>query len=185
MIDPRELLKGYHRILSRTENVGTDGCWTWTGAKLRTSDHGQCRVAGRAWLVHRLVFTVVNGPIPDGMVVMHKCDNPPCVNPDHLRLGTQLDNIADCKSKGRARNAHSRKTSCPKGHPYGGANLITRRNGTRACRACQNERRARQHARETPEQRAAINARRREQYRRRNPCPTVQAITTALEAADG
>jgi hypothetical protein len=53
-------------------------------------------------MAHRWSWTLANGPIPDGMVVMHRCDNPPCVNPGHLSLGTQLENIADRVSKGRS-----------------------------------------------------------------------------------
>lgn len=70
------------------------------------------------------------------MLVLHSCDTPACVNPDHLRVGTPLDNMQD-KMK---RNRHHWKgiTHCPKGHPYSGANL--KMNGkSRACRLCSNE----------------------------------------------
>lgn len=52
-------------------------------------------------MAHRLYYTVFNGAIPDGIFALHKCDNPSCVNPDHIFLGTKKDNMADCKSKGR------------------------------------------------------------------------------------
>ncbi len=57
---------------------------------------------------HRLAWALHNGADPSGFVVMHLCDNPPCVNPDHLRLGTYLENNRDCMAKGRARKARGR-----------------------------------------------------------------------------
>lgn len=68
----------------------------------RTPDgYGKAMRGKRYWLAHRYEWTRRNGPIPDGMVVMHTCDNPPCVNIDHLVLGTQQDNIADRQNKRR------------------------------------------------------------------------------------
>lgn len=58
-------------------------------------------------MMHRLSFIAFNGPIPDGMYVLHKCDNRACINPEHLFLGTYSDNIRDCYAKGR-RNAKGR-----------------------------------------------------------------------------
>lgn len=76
-----------------------DGCWTWTR---------YCNPAGYgifSWddgtIASRFSWSITNGPIPDGLDVLHKCDNPPCVRPDHLFLGTDADNMADKISKGR------------------------------------------------------------------------------------
>jgi hypothetical protein len=76
-------------------------CWEWTGSKLK-SGHGLLRsVAADTYLAHRLSWHIHNGPIPDGLCVLHHCDNPPCVRPDHLFLGTRADNTMDMISKGR------------------------------------------------------------------------------------
>jgi hypothetical protein len=87
--------------------VKSDGCWNWTGNKLRgcgtfsfgrattASGHATVRVPRVAWVIHF-------GPIPAGMCVCHHCDNPSCVRPEHLFLGTQKDNMADRDRKGRA-----------------------------------------------------------------------------------
>jgi hypothetical protein len=80
----------------------TDGCWLWTGA-VGDSGYGQLLIAGRLVGAHRYSYAMVNGPIPGAMEVLHKCDTPPCVNPAHLFLGTQAENIQDMFNKGRAR----------------------------------------------------------------------------------
>lgn len=88
------------RIWDR-KNVTPSGCWEWTGACV-TKGYGHITSGrGRQITVHRVAFELTNGPIPAGMFVLHRCDNPPCFNPEHLFLGTNLDNMRDAKSKGR------------------------------------------------------------------------------------
>lgn len=78
----------------------TDSCWLWTGCK-SPRGYGVVGVGGKAQRAHRFSWTLHNGPIPNGMVVMHTCDTPLCVNPSHLKLGSQKDNILDAARKGR------------------------------------------------------------------------------------
>lgn len=78
----------------------TPGCWIWTGSK-NTGGHGQFTVCGKCITAHRVSYELYIGPIPEGMWVLHKCDNPPCQNPDHLFLGTRQDNVDDMVRKGR------------------------------------------------------------------------------------
>src|SRR6266567_1582450 len=80
----------------------TSTCWLWTGMKHYKFGYGFFQVGiGDRQLAHRISWKIHNGPIPDGLYVLHKCDTPPCVNPDHLFLGTYYDNMDDMDQKGR------------------------------------------------------------------------------------
>jgi hypothetical protein len=125
---------------------GADACWLWTGTpdvngygKLWWFDH-----TNKGKFAHRISWELHNGPIPDGLFVLHSCDNPPCVNPKHLFLGTQLDNMRDMVAKGRDRNPaaiNRAKNQCKRGHDLTGQNLYIRKLGDREHRQCRECRR--------------------------------------------
>jgi hypothetical protein len=99
-----------------------------------TSGYGTLYAEGRHQGAHRLAWELANGrAIPAGLFICHRCDNPLCVNPDHLFLGTHTDNMRDMIAKGRARGWDI--THCPRGHAYDEANTHWYR-GHRFCRAC-------------------------------------------------
>lgn len=108
---------GWHRktnrhaqLYDRTERK-PNGCIEWTGYR-SPKGYGEIKVDGKMVKTHRQAWMLSGGPIPPGMQVLHRCDNPPCVNPDHLFLGTNLDNVADRVEKGRsARLLGERATS--------------------------------------------------------------------------
>lgn len=76
-------------------------CWEWTGATVEFGYGVLSQANGKHWLAHRLSWVIHFGDIPNGLQVCHKCDNPACIRPDHLFLGTQKDNVQDALKKGR------------------------------------------------------------------------------------
>ena len=116
-----------------------NGCLEWTGTR---SPDGY----GRIWLnrkfvrTHRLAWELANGPIPEGMFICHRCDNPPCCDVEKcLFLGSHDENMADMDQKDRGHRGDYNviKTHCPQGHEYAGANLYITTRGGRICRTCQ------------------------------------------------
>lgn len=88
------------RFMAKVEK--TDGCWFWTARK-SPQGYGRFSLGGRNHIASRVVYELLVGAIPPDMHVLHRCDNPSCVNPSHLWLGTNTDNIADRMRKGRSR----------------------------------------------------------------------------------
>lgn len=122
------------------------GCWLWTGS-VDSKGYGQIRMPGKArqgrlrYATH-ISLELAGHEIPDGLEACHHCDNPCCVNPDHLFVGTHQDNMRDSWRKGRAskpplaKKGINLKTHCHRGHFLDGDNLFWRNDGNRACREC-------------------------------------------------
>jgi len=121
----------WERFWAKVDRSGD--CWVWIGTRWPTG-YGQMRGDGRQLMAHRVAWQIVKGPIPEGLFVCHKCDNPPCVRPDHLFLGTAADNTRDRDVKGR--NGYAIKTHCPHGHEYSAENTYRTPKGHRGCRTC-------------------------------------------------
>jgi len=80
-----------------------DACWVWLASTVGAGYGHFSLAGGRKILAHRFAWEQSKGAIPDGLKVLHRCDNPPCCNPNHLFLGTQADNVHDMMQKGRHR----------------------------------------------------------------------------------
>lgn len=100
-IQPRQRVPAFDRFWSKVNQGGE--CWEWTAAR-DALGYGFFRMepARPMWRAHRAAWELTNGAIPDGMIVCHRCDNPPCVRPDHLFLGSEQDNVDDRVAKDRS-----------------------------------------------------------------------------------
>lgn len=113
-------------------------CWEMGGYRDR---HGYTRIRRGGdipRLSHRVSYELAYGPIPTGMHVCHHCDNPSCVRPTHLYLGTAFDNLRDAGRKGRLGSGNRKKTHCDHGHPFTPENTYHWRT-RRYCRECRKQ----------------------------------------------
>lgn len=129
-----------NRFFSKVKH--SDDCWVWNGSRLKPYGYGLFCIGKRNVIASRWSWEFFVSKIPKGMFVCHHCDNPPCVNPFHLFIGTHSDNMKDCAQKGRLPSqngihANLMKTECPKGHKYDKANTVLY-GKYRSCRTCRN-----------------------------------------------
>lgn len=116
----------------------TKTCWLFTGHRDKNGYGKISFYPGKSSLAHRASFLIANSTMREDLVVCHKCDNPSCVNPDHLFLGTQLENMRDMIQKGRDRKKQKPKY-CKNGHEFKIENTyirVHRASGGRACKTC-------------------------------------------------
>jgi hypothetical protein len=120
---PRIIVSPEERFWNKVDKDGLvhpvlgTSCWNWTGFRMPFG-HGQFNIGKhKLVLTHRFSWELHYGSIPNGMNVCHHCDNPSCVRPDHLFVGTQIDNMRDANSKGRMYKGGS-GTSAPRGEKH-------------------------------------------------------------------
>jgi hypothetical protein len=105
---PRRPSDPAERFWSKVEKTST--CWIWTAHRVAWG-YGQFWYDARLIHAHRAAWILTHGPIPDGQLVLHRCDNPPCVRPDHLFLGSNDCNMADAVTKGRMQRGTQRPSA--------------------------------------------------------------------------
>jgi hypothetical protein len=125
------------RFLNKVKVGDSEECWEWQASK--RSGYGAFKYSGRVMGAHVVSWELFNKEkVPVGMCVCHKCDNPPCVNPNHLFLGTKKDNAIDMVSKGR--NFAPTKEICCNGHDLIDGNIRYNKKGNRiGCLTCQRD----------------------------------------------
>lgn len=121
---PRPVLE---RALDKIKTDPETGCWVWQDAPDRKG-YGRLNVHRIMRLAHRVVYELLVGPIPDGLILDHLCRNRICVRPDHLEPVTSVENTR--------RGVFPVKSECPQGHPYDEENTLTDNRGYRHCREC-------------------------------------------------
>jgi hypothetical protein len=141
------------RFWPRVQRLGSADCWEWLGQR-RPTGYGVFNGARIPQAAHRVSFWLASGEVPE--TVLHSCDNPPCVNPAHLSAGTQPENLADMRRKGRGTVPPRTRLRerCKRGHDL----AVTRYHGTGDCSVCARLR-ARQHRAATPRVLRAIGRR--------------------------
>lgn len=122
-------------IIDRFRLDESTGCWNWTGTFNKESGYGQSHWKGRKVLAHRLAAMLwLRFDINSALRVLHRCDNPRCINPKHLFIGTLSANTVDSIAKGR--HFQASKMVCKSGHPFDAQNTYMRPSGGRACKIC-------------------------------------------------
>jgi hypothetical protein len=124
------------RFEAKTRRV-KGGHLMWT-ATVNPGGYGMIGHERKVRTAHRVAWELAHGAVPKGLCVLHRCDTPGCVAVDHLFLGTYAENNRDMAVKGR--HANTKKTHCPKGHPYSGSNLRVKPSGRRRCLTCHSAR---------------------------------------------
>lgn len=128
------------RFWEKVDRQDDSDCWPWLGGT-RRGGYGEFWVEGRIVTAHRFAYELLIGPIPAGLALDHRCEQPSCVNPFHCEPATNVENVLRGAS-GPAVNA--RKTHCHRGHPFDEENTYFRPNGRRSCRRCSREDRRRE-----------------------------------------
>jgi hypothetical protein len=137
MPNPRSTGEVLRRRFNERWQPDENGCHVWTGHR-NSAGYGLINANGKLERAHRVAYELAFGAIPgdtdEDIVVRHKCDNRPCVNPDHLELGSRGDNNRDTAERGR--HWCQQKTHCPQGHPLSGDNVYLSPSSGRVCRTC-------------------------------------------------
>ena len=124
----------------RIEILPWSGCWIWMLSL--THDYGKAKLLGQTWRAHRLFWEIYKGDIPINLLILHRCDIKCCVNPGHLYLGSQSDNVGDILARqtpnwGRKVGTN---TVCKYGHTLEGKNVAWDKKGKRYCMRCSSAR---------------------------------------------
>lgn len=144
---PPERLEELCTRLQRNCEIKPNGCWEWKLAR-NPAGYGNTTCGDLRGPAHKFSYAAFVGVVPAGMVVRHKCDNPPCINPEHLEVGTQWENAMDCVRRGRAKFL-KKQEYCNRGlHKMEGENIAWNNVSVlatgdkywgRQCRACKIE----------------------------------------------
>lgn len=133
-------------VSERLQQIGwtvtASGCWEWKGPR-NDAGYGLFTLIRKGYdkaRVHRVVYAEIHGKIPNNLVIRHRCDNPPCVNPAHLLKGIQADNASDMRERGRRLEWEKNGMKCSNGHDVSNDANVTHIKGRRTCLRCKRDR---------------------------------------------
>ena len=109
-------IRGMDKFINNIKPNPDTRCWEWQGAKRNKAGYGAFSLKGKVIDAHRFSYEYYKGEIPEGLFILHSCDNPSCVNPDHLRAGTARENVRDSIERGTHNFLKPTRTSLKKGH---------------------------------------------------------------------
>lgn len=136
----KRMYKNTKEIFLQRFVIKENGCWEWTSVKDKDG-YGLFPINGFILKAHRYSYKIHNKRFDEEKFVLHKCDNPPCVNPKHLYQGTATDNNRDTVKRGRYKNMNTIKTHCKNGHEFSKENLYKSRSvKSRICHKCKKAR---------------------------------------------
>lgn len=115
--------------------VNNEGCWNWAGST-NGKGYGQMTFRGRGITAHKASYEAHIGPIPSGMLILHKCDNRACINPEHLYAGTYKDNRRDMLERSGWKHPYRDRLQCSAGHIYSDGSFRIAKDGSRVCKEC-------------------------------------------------
>lgn len=131
------VIQGLPERIERKIVLDDSGCWEWTAYVDPRTGYGHSNLNGRISTAHRIVYELLVGPIPEGLVLDHLCRNRGCVNPAHLEPVTDKENLLRGEGPTAKKAA---QVTCIKGHPFNEANTAIKKiNGTRICCQCRKE----------------------------------------------
>lgn len=129
--------------------VTSSECWEWKGPR-NDAGYGLFTLVRMGYdkvRAHRVMYEERHGETPKGLLIRHRCDNPPCVNPDHLLIGTQAQNASDMRERGRRLEWEKNGMKCANGHDVSNNDNVTHIKGRRTCLQCKRDRSKRYAAR--------------------------------------
>ena len=168
------LIERFFQKVNKSGSEAYPDCWIWRGGRT-SKDYGSFKYYQDRSAIgsHVSSYLFHIGEVPKGMLVRHRCDNPPCVNPEHLLLGTNSDNMKDMYARGRNGSSTKKRTHCFRGHSFDEFGVYERKkkNGKtdRTCRECQrNKALKKRHSPETREAHLKYQREYQREYYRRN-----------------
>lgn len=132
------------KFWSNVNVIESTGCWEWAGKRMPYGGYGRISIGGMRGYAHRVAWMLSGRTLTPGRWILHHCDNPPCIRPDHMYMGTPKDNAQDREKRGRGRKRERSGAECIRGHVFDADNPGRNKRGVAMCKVCDRERHRKQ-----------------------------------------